>query len=87
MHDKDGEMVQKYWDIDYFDAELCEQLRKERPDKEVHASVEDVFYENADLLYMLRNPHDQYHAHVGKKSNFKVRDDYPTGIVDALLGE
>jgi hypothetical protein len=87
QHEKDGKLVVKYFDPDYFDAELCEQLRKERPDKEIHASVEDVFYENADLLYMLRNPHDQYVAPVNKKSTFKVREDYPTGIVDAMLGE
>lgn len=85
--DNEGHEVMKYFSPDYFDADLCEYLRTAHPDKEVHVSVEDVFYENADLLYMLRNPHDQYHAHVGKKSNFKVRDDYPTGIVDAMLGE
>jgi len=83
----EGEQVSKYFDKDYFDAELCEKLRELRPNKAVQCSVEDVFYENADLLYMLRNPHDQYHAHVTKKSEFNVREDYPTGIVDAMLDD
>lgn len=87
MHDKGGELVSKYWDEDYFDAELCKAKRLAYPDKTIQMTVEDVFYENADLLYMLRTPDDQYVAPVNKKDTFKVREPYPKGIVIAMLGE
>lgn len=86
---EDGLQRSKYFDPDYFDYELAEERRALLPDKEVTYSIEDVFYENADLLYMLRTQKDQYHAPVkkGNKLGFKVREDFPTGIVDAMLGE
>jgi 5'-3' exonuclease len=87
MHDKDGELVAKYWDEDYFDAELCIAKRVMYPEHTVQMTVEDVFYENADLLYMLRTPDDQYVAPVQAKDKFTVREPYPKGIVIAMLGE
>lgn len=87
--DADGNQKAKYFDPDYFDYELAEERRALLPDKEVKYSIEDVFYENADLLYMLRFQKDQYHAPVkpDNKLGFTVREDFPTGIVDAMLGE
>jgi len=84
-----GEEVSKYFDKDYFDAELCEFKRTTCPDKAVVLTVEDVFYENADLLYMLRSPDDQYYAPIPAKNRegFTKRDAYPTGIVDAMLDD
>lgn len=86
-HDNGEEMVSKYFDSEYFDFELAEQKRKDCPDKTIQMSIEDVFYENADLLYMLRTPDDQYVAPVQAKDKFKVREPYPKGIVIAMLGE
>lgn len=87
--DDEGNQRAKYFDPDYFDIELAEERRALLPDKELTYSIEDVFYENADLLYMLRHQKDQYHTPVkaGNKLGFKVREDFPTGIVDAMLGE
>jgi hypothetical protein len=78
---------ERFFDPEYADFALAEQKRKDYPDKTVQMTVEDVFYENADLLYMLRTPDDQYVAPVNKKDTFKVREPYPKGIVIAMLGE
>ncbi len=83
----DKPSVPKYFDPDYADFALCEEQRTNHPEQTVHWTVEDYFYENADLLYMLRTPDDQYYAPVNKKDTFKVREPYPKGIVIAYLGE
>ena len=85
----DKEAVAKYFDPDYFDYDLAERKRAEFPDDVIKFSVEDVFYENADLLHMLRNLNDQYVAPVGAKNKlgFKVREAYPEGIAIAMLGK
>jgi hypothetical protein len=87
--DDEGNQKSKYFDPDYFDIELAEERRALLPERSIRFSIEDVFYENADLLYMLRHPKDQYHVPVkaGNKLGFTVREDFPTGIVDAMLGE
>jgi len=77
----------RFWEEDYFDFSLAEEKRKNCPDKTVQMTIEDVFYENADLLYMLRTPDDQYIAPVQVKDSFTVREPYPKGIVIAMLGE
>ena len=86
--DEHGVKRAKYFDPDYFDFDLAERKRDEFPDKEIKFSIEDVFYENADLLHMLRNPKDQYIAPVkaDNKLGFKVREAYPEGIAIAMLG-
>jgi len=78
---------ERFHDPEYFDFALAESQRELYPEKEIKMSIEDVFYENADLLYMLRTPTDQYIAPVHKKDKFTVRAQYPDGIVIAMLGE
>lgn len=77
---------ERFWDKGYFDYPLAQDKRHAFPDKTVQMTVEEVFYENADLLYMLRTPDDQYVAPVQVKDKFTVREPYPKGIVIAMLG-
>ena len=86
---EDDTEVSKYFSKEYFDYALAAAKRKMYPDKEIEMTVEEVFYENADLLYMLRSPKDQYVAPCGKNNQlgFKVREPYAKGIVIEMLGE
>ena len=85
----DSEPVPVYFDPDYHDFALAELKRERFPAKTIKYSVEDVFYENADLLHMLRTPTDQYFAPVLAKNKlgFKVREAYPEGVAIAMLGK
>lgn len=75
---------EKYDDPEYHDHELVEELRASRPEKERKVSVETVFRENADLLYMLRTPDDQYVCPIKLPEPWEP---YPEGIVKEILGE
>lgn len=88
LHDTaQNHRVPKYFDPLYFDYDLAVFKREHYPEKELKVSIEDVFYENADLLHMLRTPGDSYVAPVkpNNKLGFKVREGYPLGIVEAML--
>ncbi len=70
---------------EYRDAALVYELRNARPDKVIECKAIDIFQENADLLYMLRTPDDQYHPQHKKVA--KLIKPYPKGIVAHCLGE
>ena len=81
--------LEKYDDEEYMseykDAALVLELRKSRKKKVIKCKAIDIFRENADLLYMLRTPDDQYtpqHPTVAK-----LIKPYPKGIVAHCLGE
>lgn len=70
---------------EYRDRDLVLELRNARPDRVIECHAIDMFKENADLLYMLRTPDDQYHPHHPKVA--KLMTPYPKGIVAHCLGE
>ena len=70
---------------DYADAELVAELRKSRKKKVIKCKAIDIFRENADLLYMLRYPDDQYTAH--HPTVAKLFKPYPKGVVAHCLVE
>ena len=70
---------------DYADAALVKELRKSRKKKVIKCKAIDIFRENADLLYMLRTPDDQYTAHHPDVA--KLFKPFPKGVVVEMLGE
>ncbi len=70
---------------DYADAALVAELRKSRKKKVIKCKAIDIFRENADLLYMLRTPDDQYTAHHPDVA--KLFKPYPKGVVIDCIGE
>jgi hypothetical protein len=76
---------EKYNDPEYHDADLVQELREQRPDKEVTVPTVEVFRENADLLYMLRYPDDQYIPEA--ESVAELIKPYKDGIVKEMLGD
>lgn len=74
---------EKYDDPEYYDHELVEELRAKRPDKCSKGDISIAFRENADLLYMLRTPDDQYTPHI----DIEGWTPYPNGTVAHFLGD
>lgn len=70
---------------EYADAALVAELRKSRKKKTIKCKTIDIFRENADLLYMLRTPDDQYTAHHPDVA--KLFKPYPKGVVIDCIGE
>ena len=75
--------LEKYDDAEYHDHALVEELRAKHPDKTRKVPIQTVFRENADLLYMLRTPTDQYTPHI----KFEDWTPYPKGTVIQYLGD
>lgn len=76
-----------WWLPEHDDSEdpLVLAKRKRFKKKEVTVPVMDVFRENADLLYMLRSPTDQYVPEDEAIRNY-IKP-YPKGVVHHVLGD